>query len=221
MMLTIAHFQGHHVDLLRTMMMTVLEMRVTAAKMGISTPGVGIIISVIIISIISSSSASSHHHNENLLDLHLMVTNQRKDKVERAVVDTWINDLAGRVNATNPGGEMSMIFIICTICMVYMIFIICTILLVYMLCYKTQTNVSQYMYNLDQFTKTFFWNFQSIRADLCYILMYKQMLEKAFCSNIAPSLSSGNHLFYKAEYMGRSCPNQVWTITFDWSALAT
>ena len=74
---------------------------------------------------------------------------------------------------------------------------------------------------LDQFTKTFFWNFQSIQADLCYILIYKQMLEKAFCSNIAPSLSSGNHLFYKAEYMGRSCPNQVWTITFDWSALAT
>ena len=26
------------------------------------------------------------------------------------------------------------------------------------------------------------------------------MLEKVFCSNIAPSLSSGNHLFYKAEY---------------------
>ena len=74
---------------------------------------------------------------------------------------------------------------------------------------------------LDRFTKTFFWNFQSIPADLCYILIYKQMLEKAFCSNIAPSLSSGNHLFYKAEYMGRSCPNQVWTITFDWSALAT
>ena len=74
---------------------------------------------------------------------------------------------------------------------------------------------------LDRFTKTFFWNFQSIPADLCYILIYKPMLEKAFCSNIAPSLSSGNHLFYKAEYMGRSCPNQVWTITFDWSALAT
>ena len=74
---------------------------------------------------------------------------------------------------------------------------------------------------LDRFTKTFFWNFQSIRADLCYILIYKQMLEKAFCSNIAPSLSSGNHLFYKAEYMGQSCPNQVWAITFDWSALAT
>ena len=55
---------------------------------------------------------------------------------------------------------------------------------------------------LDWFTKTFFWNFQNIRADLCYILIYKQMLEKVFCSNIAPSLSSGNHLFYKAEYMG-------------------
>ena len=79
----------------------------------------------------------------------------------------------------------------------------------------------RWVHNLDQFTKTFFWNFQSIQADLCYILIYKQMLEKAFCSNIAPSLSSGNHLFYKAEYMGQSCPNQVWAITFDWGALAT
>ena len=42
-----------------------------------------------------------------------------------------------------------------------------------------------------------------------------------FCSNIAPSLSSGNHLFYKAEYLGRSCPRQVLAITFEWSALAT
>ena len=74
---------------------------------------------------------------------------------------------------------------------------------------------------LDRFTKAFFWNFQNVRAVLCYILIDKQMLEKVFCSNIAPSLSSGNHLFYKAEYMGRSCPNQVWAITFDWSALAT
>ena len=68
---------------------------------------------------------------------------------------------------------------------------------------------------------TFYWNFQKCKADLCYILIDKQMLEKVFCSNIAPSLSSGNHLFYKAEYMGQSCPNQVWAITFDWSALAT
>ena len=61
---------------------------------------------------------------------------------------------------------------------------------------------------LDRFTKTFFWNFQNIRADLCYILIFKQMLEKVFCSNIAPSLSSTDHLFYKAEYMmGQSCLN--------------
>ena len=74
---------------------------------------------------------------------------------------------------------------------------------------------------VDRFTKFFFWNFQKTRAVLCYILIDKQMLDMAFCSNIAPSLSSGNHLFYKAEYMGQSCPNQVWAITFDWSALAT
>ena len=50
----------------------------------------------------------------------------------------------------------------------------------------------------------------------------KQMLEKAFCSNIAPSLSSGTHLFYNAEYMGRSyIPESGFGITFDWSALAT
>ena len=42
------------------------------------------------------------------------------------------------------------------------------------------------------------------------------MLEKVFCSNSAPSLNSGNRLFYKAEYMG-----EVVAITFDWSALAT
>ena len=69
--------------------------------------------------------------------------------------------------------------------------------------------------------KTSVWNFQKCKADLCYILIDKQMLENVFCSNIALSLSSGNHLFYKAEYMGQSCPNQVWAITFDWSALAT
>ena len=62
-------------------------------------------------------------------------------------------------------------------------------------------------YTLDRFTKTFFWNFQKSRADLCCILIYKQMLEKVFCSNIAPSSSSRNYLFYKAEYMGQSCLN--------------
>ena len=72
---------------------------------------------------------------------------------------------------------------------------------------------------LDRFTKTFFRNFQNIRAVLCYILIDKRMLEKAFCSNIAPSLSSGNHLFYRVEYMGRGCPCQVVAINFDWSEL--
>ena len=67
----------------------------------------------------------------------------------------------------------------------------------------------------------FYWNFQKCKTDLCYILIDKQMLEKVFCSNIAPSLSSRNHLFYKAEYMGQSCLNKVLTLLFDWSALAT
>ena len=67
--------------------------------------------------------------------------------------------------------------------------------------------------SLDRFTKTFFWNFQKSRADLCYILIYKQLLEMVFCSIIAPSLSSGNHLFYRAEYISQSCPNHVWAIT--------
>ena len=41
------------------------------------------------------------------------------------------------------------------------------------------------------------------------------MLEKAFCSNIAPSLSSGNHLFFLTEYMGQNRLNQVWALTFN------
>ena len=73
---------------------------------------------------------------------------------------------------------------------------------------------------VDEVHKNLFWKFPKKQGR--FMLQFdKQMLEKVFWSNIAPSLSSGNHLFYKAEYMGRSCPNQVWTITFDWSALAT
>ena len=69
---------------------------------------------------------------------------------------------------------------------------------------------------VDQFNSNFFWNFQK-----CHILIDNQMLEEVFCSNSALSFSSGNHLFYKAEYMGRSWLNQVWAIIFDRSALAT
>ena len=66
------------------------------------------------------------------------------------------------------------------------------------------------------------WNLQKSRADFCYILIYKQMLEKVFCSNIAPSLTSANHLSDKAEYMdGAKYLNQVWALTFDRSTLAT
>ena len=60
---------------------------------------------------------------------------------------------------------------------------------------------------VDRFIQTFFWNFQKCKADLCYILIDKQVLEKAFYSNIAPSLSSRKNLFYKAECMGQSCLN--------------
>ena len=56
---------------------------------------------------------------------------------------------------------------------------------------------------------------------LWYILIDEQMFEKVFCSKIAPFSCFVSHLFYKAEYKGRSCLNQVWAMTFDWSALAT
>ena len=35
------------------------------------------------------------------------------------------------------------------------------------------------------------------------------------------SLGFGSHLFYKTEYMGRSCLNQVYAINFNLSAPAT
>ena len=57
------------------------------------------------------------------------------------------------------------------------------------------------------------------KCSLFYI--FKKMLESVLCSNIASSQSSGNHLFHKAKYMGRSCLNLVWAINFDRSALET
>ena len=56
--------------------------------------------------------------------------------------------------------------------------------------------------SLNHFIKTLFWNFQKCKADLCYILIDKQMLEKVFCSNIAPSLSSRK--LKKKVFMNRS-----------------
>ena len=52
-------------------------------------------------------------------------------------------------------------------------------------------------------------------------LYFKKMSESVLCSNNASSHSSGNHLFHKAKYMGRSCLNLVWAINFDRSALET
>ena len=40
--------------------------------------------------------------------------------------------------------------------------------------------------SLDRCIRNIFWNFQKCQADLCYILINKQMLEKVFCLNIAP-----------------------------------
>ena len=83
------------------------------------------------------------------------------------------------------------------------------------------TNPKLLQCTLDQVIRTFFWNFQKCQAVLYYMLLDLQMFEKVFSSKRVRSISSGNHLFHKAENMGRSCPNQVWAITFDWSALAT
>ena len=68
---------------------------------------------------------------------------------------------------------------------------------------------------LDRFIKKLFLGIsKNGRAVLS--LIDKQMLEKVFCSNIVPCMSSVDHLFHKAKYMGRNCFNQVWAITFDW-----
>ena len=76
-------------------------------------------------------------------------------------------------------------------------------------CHQTKSPLFP-IYTVDRFIKTFFWNFQKCKAGLCYILIDKQMLEKVFSSNITPLLSSRNHLFYKAEYMGRVAWIRFW-----------
>ena len=47
------------------------------------------------------------------------------------------------------------------------------------------------------------------------------MLEKKFCSNVAPSLGSGPPLPYKAKYKGQISKNELEAITFEWSVLGT
>ena len=50
---------------------------------------------------------------------------------------------------------------------------------------------------------------------------YKQMSEKKFFPNVAPSPGSGPPLIYKAKYKGLISKNQYPAITFDWSVLRT
>ena len=50
---------------------------------------------------------------------------------------------------------------------------------------------------------------------------YKQMSEKKFFPNVAPSPGSGPPLIYKAKYKGLIAKNQYPAITFDWSVLQT
>ena len=52
--------------------------------------------------------------------------------------------------------------------------------------------------SIDQFIKHFFGISKNARQFSYCHLIYKQMLEKVFCSYIVPSFSSGKHLFYKA-----------------------
>ena len=44
---------------------------------------------------------------------------------------------------------------------------------------------------LGRFTKQKFWNFEKCPIFYCYMDQYKDMLENKFCSNIAPSASTG------------------------------
>ena len=44
---------------------------------------------------------------------------------------------------------------------------------------------------LGRFTKRKFWNFEKCPIFYCYMDQYKDMLENKFCSNIAPSASTG------------------------------
>ena len=55
-------------------------------------------------------------------------------------------------------------------------------------------------YAVDRFTKQLFWNFIWSQVDLLEEYIAEQMLEKKFRSNVAPSLSSGPPLLYKAKY---------------------
>ena len=76
-------------------------------------------------------------------------------------------------------------------------------------------------YALDRFTKRLLWNIVWSRPVSMEEYYAESMLENTFCSNVAPSPSSGPPLIYKAKYKGLISKNQYPAITFDWSVLRT
>ena len=78
-----------------------------------------------------------------------------------------------------------------------------------------------YRWIVDRFTKRLFWNLIWSQVELLEEYIAEQMLQKKFRSNVAPSLSSGPPLFYKAEYKGKISKTLLQALTFDWSVLRT
>ena len=78
-----------------------------------------------------------------------------------------------------------------------------------------------YPYPVDRFTKQLFWNIDWSRPFSMEEYYAESMLENKFCSNVAPSLSSGPPLIYKAKYKGLISQNLYPAITFDWSVIRT
>ena len=74
---------------------------------------------------------------------------------------------------------------------------------------------------VDRFTKRLLWNIVWRRSVSMEEYYAESMLENKFCSNVAPSLSSGPPLIYKAKYKGLISKNLYPAITFDWSVIRT
>ena len=76
-----------------------------------------------------------------------------------------------------------------------------------------EVNFTLQLMDIRPVHKNLFLEFPKKQGRFMLHLIYKQLLEMVFCSIIAPSLSSVNHLFYRAKYISQSCPNHVWAIT--------
>ena len=62
------------------------------------------------------------------------------------------------------------------------------------------------------------WNFENPLTFLCDIFITDQKLEKAFCSNITPSLRTGSHFL---DLLRPNCRKSTTAISFDWTVLRT